>query len=134
MLTDKLELEAPPLAGEGVKYKTMPAVKIGLLAADHRAKGAGRRLVEWALEYVASELVDTIGVRFMTVDAFYDLDKDSAGVNYDASGFYGGIGFNFSNPDETLPPPDPYRTMYFDLKPLIEALRGDEGAEENAVE
>jgi GNAT superfamily N-acetyltransferase len=125
LLTDKLELEEPPLAGEGVKYRTMPAVKIGLLAADRRAKGAGRRMVEWALEYVATELVDRIGVRFMTVDAFYDLDADSAGLHYDASGFYTSIGFNFSNPDEPLPPPDPYRTMYFDLKPLIDVLRED---------
>jgi len=134
LLTDKLELEEPLLAGEGVKYRTMPAVKIGLLAADYRAKGAGRRLVEWALEYVASELVDRIGVRFVTVDAFYDLDSDNTGTHYDASGFYTSIGFNFSNPDEPLPPPDPYRTMYFDLKPLIEALRNEGEDEETRSE
>ena len=123
LLTDKLELEQPPLAGEGVQYRTMPAVKIGLLAADGRARGAGRRLVEWALEYAAVELVPRVGVRFMTVDAFYDLDADSVGVHYDASGFYTRLGFNFVNPDEALPPPQSYRTMYFDLKPLVEALR-----------
>lgn len=123
LLADKLELEQPPLAGEGVQYKTMPAVKIGLLAADGRARGAGRRLVEWALEYVAVELVDKVGVRFMTVDAFHDLDPDSEGVHYDASGFYASIGFNFVNPDEPLPPAQSYRTMYFDLKPLVDALR-----------
>ncbi|MGI4874075.1 MAG: hypothetical protein ACRYFX_23190 [Janthinobacterium lividum] len=126
LLTDKLELEEPPLAGEGVKYRTMPAVKIGLLAADGRARGAGRRLVEWALEYVATELTDRVGVRFMTVDAFYDLDPDSRGVHYDASGFYTSIGFSFVNPDEPMPPLQAYRTMYFDLKPLADALRGIE--------
>ncbi|MDO7877560.1 GNAT family N-acetyltransferase [Hymenobacter sp. ASUV-10] len=123
LLTDKLELEQPPLASEGVQYRTMPAVKIGLLAADGRARGAGRRLVEWALEYAAVELVPKVGVRFMTVDAFYDLDPDSAGVYYDASGFYARLGFNFVNPDEPLPPQQSYRTMYFDLKPLVEALQ-----------
>jgi len=122
LLADKLELEQPPLAGEGVQYRTLPAVKIGLLAADGRAKGAGRCLVEWALEYVATELVDKVGVRFMTVDAFYDLDPDSHGVHYDASGFYTRIGFNFVNAEEPLPPPQSYRTMYFDLKPLVDAL------------
>lgn len=126
LLTDKLELEEPPLASEGVKYRTMPAVKIGLLAADGRARGAGRRLVEWALEYVAAELTDRVGVRFMTVDAFYDLDPDSHGNHYDASGFYSSVGFNFVNPDELLPPPQAYRTMYFDLKPLADALRAVE--------
>jgi hypothetical protein len=49
-----------------VQYQTFPAVKIGLLAADRRAKGAGRRLVEWAIEYVVGELAPTIGVRFLT--------------------------------------------------------------------
>ncbi len=122
LLADKLELEQPPLAGEGVQYRTLPAVKIGLLAADGRARGAGRRLVEWALEYVATELVEKVGVRFITVDAFYDLDPDSHGVHYDASGFYARIGFNFVNPDEALPPAQSYRTMYFDLKPLVDAL------------
>lgn len=126
LLTDKLELEQPPLADEGVKYRTMPAVKIGLLAADGRAKGAGRRLVEWALEYVVTDLTDRVGVRFMTVDAFYDLDPDSQGAHYDASGFYRSIGFSFVNPDESLPPPQAYRTMYFDLKPLADALRAVE--------
>ena len=124
LLADKLELEQPPLAGEGVQYRTLPAVKIGLLAADGRAKGAGRRLVEWGLEYVATELVEKVGARFVTVDAFYDLDPDSHGVHYDASGFYARIGFNFVNPDEPLPPPQSYRTMYFDLKPLVDALGG----------
>lgn len=123
LLADKLELEQPPLASEGVQYRTMPAVKIGLLAADGRAKGAGRRLVEWALEYVAVELVEKVGVRSLTVDAFYDLDPDSTGAHYDASGFYASIGFSFVNPDEPLPPPQSYRTMNFDLKPLVDALR-----------
>lgn len=46
LLADKLSLEEAILLGEGIKYQTFPAVKIGLLAADSRAKGAGRSLVE----------------------------------------------------------------------------------------
>lgn len=117
LLTDMLRLEAPLLQAEGVKYKTLPAVKIGLLAADHRARGAGRRLVEWALEYAALELAPRVGLRFVTVDAFFDPDN-----GYDASGFYQKLGFRFANPHETLPPPQSYRTLYFDLKPLIDAF------------
>ena len=131
LLTDKLKREAdkPPLKGEGIKYASAPAIKIGLLAADKRAKGAGRRLVEWALEYVASELVSKVGVRFVTVDAFFDKDLDKNGLHYDASGFYEKIGFNFANPDEKLPPEDGYRTMYFDLKPLIELIEAEDNKE-----
>lgn len=40
-ITDKLELDQPILIDEGVQYQTFPAIKIGLLAADRRAKGAG---------------------------------------------------------------------------------------------
>jgi hypothetical protein len=52
LIADKLELDQPILIDEGVRYQTFPAIKIGLLAADKRAKGAGRRLVEWSIEYV----------------------------------------------------------------------------------
>ena len=62
LIADKLEIEQPILIDEGVQYQTFPAIKIGLLAADRRAKGVGRRLVEWAIEYVASEVAPTIGL------------------------------------------------------------------------
>jgi hypothetical protein len=39
---------------------------------------------------------------------------------YDASGFYQKFGFRFVNAEEVLPPSTPYRTMYLDLKPLID--------------
>ena len=70
LLTDKLELDEPVLLDEGVQYQSFPAIKIGLLAVDRRAKGAGRRLVEWAVEYVAAEISPTVGVRFMTLTHF----------------------------------------------------------------
>jgi GNAT superfamily N-acetyltransferase len=117
LLADKLEVDVQLLEQEGVRYQTFPAIKIGLLAADERAKGAGSRLVEWALEYVAIELAKTVGIRFMTVDALYDPDEEPP---YDASGFYQKFGFQFVNPDEAVPKAVPYRTMYFDLKPLID--------------
>lgn len=117
LLADKLEVDVQLLEQEGVRYQTFPAIKIGLLAADERAKGAGSRLVEWALEYVAIELANAVGIRFMTVDALYDPDEEPP---YDASGFYQKFGFQFVNPDETVPRVVPYRTMYFDLKPLID--------------
>ncbi len=118
LLADKLTVGDLLSASEDVPYRTLPAVKVGLLAADSRAKGAGRRLLEWALEYVATELSPAVGVRFVTVDALYDPDEP-----YDSSGFYLKLGFRFADPDESLPPAEPYRAMYFDLKPLIEALQ-----------
>jgi len=124
LLADKLELEQPPLEDEGIKYKTVPAIKIGWLAVDERTKGkfVGTRLVDWAIEYSADIVAKRMGVRFMTVDSFFDRDPDSNGKHYDASRFYKSMGFNFANPEETLPPVDGYRTMYLDLKPFIDAF------------
>jgi GNAT superfamily N-acetyltransferase len=113
---------------EGVKYRTFPAVKIGLLAVDRRTKRLGVRLMEWAIDYVITEVVPIIGVRFITVDALYDFDVDPA---YDASGFYEKLGFEFADPIESLPPVNPYRTMYLDLKPLMEALAIEESDEDH---
>jgi len=118
LLADKLSMGSPILMDELVNYSTFPAVKIGWLAADQRASKSGTRLVEWAIEYVSSDLSGKLGIRFLTVDALYDID-----ANYDASGFYEKIGFRFVDPEEELPPKDGYRSMYFDLKPMIDALR-----------
>ena len=49
----------------------------------------------------------------------YDADLTP---HYDASGFYEKFGFKFVNSGESLPPSNPYRTMYLDLKPLIDLL------------
>ncbi len=119
LLADRLEVDTRLLEDEDVQYKTFPAVKIGLLAADERARGAGTRLVEWALEYVATELVPLVGVRFVTVDALYDPDDDPA---YDTAPYYERFGFRLVNPDADLPPEQPYRTMYLDIKPFVDAL------------
>ena len=113
---------------EGVKYRTFPAVKIGLLAVDRRTKGLGTRLMDWAIDYVIAEVVPIIGVRFITVDALYDADVEPA---YDASGFYTKLGFEFAVPNDPSPPMNPYRTMYFDLKELIAAIVTEEMTEDN---
>jgi GNAT superfamily N-acetyltransferase len=118
-----LSSEDTLLLQEGVKYRTFPAVKIGLLAVDRRTKGLGVRFMEWAIDYVITEVVPIIGVRFITVDALYDFEVEPA---YDASGFYEKLGFEFADPMESLPPVNPYRTMYLDLKPLMEALAMEE--------
>jgi GNAT superfamily N-acetyltransferase len=129
LLADKLQVEDALLVQEGVKYRTFPAIKIGLLAVDRRAKGLGMRLMEWAIDYVIAEVVPAIGVRFITVDALYDSDVDPP---YDTSSFYAKLGFEFADPTELLPPTNPYRTMYLDLKPLIEVLAREE-LDENQV-
>lgn len=72
--------------------------------------------MEWAIEYIVQTLSPAVGVRFLTVDALYDPD-----TGYDSSGFYQKLGFRLVNPDESLPPLHGYRTMYFDLKPLIDS-------------
>ncbi|MBN3938397.1 MAG: GNAT family N-acetyltransferase [Nostoc sp.] len=123
LLADKLQVEDALLARESVKYRTFPAIKIGLLAVDRRTKGLGVRLVEWAIDYVITEVVPVVGVRFITVDALYDADVEPT---YDASGFYVKLGFEFADPTEPLPPINPYLTMYLDLKPLIEVLAIEE--------
>lgn len=121
LMADKLTMGTPILIDEDVRYTTFPAVKIGWLAADPRAKGSGRRLMDWALKYVISELVPRLGIRFITVDALFDADLPEK--PYDASGFYAKLGFRFTNPDELLPPVDGFRTMYFDLMPLIQQIK-----------
>lgn len=123
LLADKLQVEDALLARESVKYRTFPAIKIGLLAVDRRTKRLGVRLVEWAIDYVITEVVPVVGVRFITVDALYDADVEPT---YDASGFYVKLGFDFADPTEPLPPINPYRTMYLDLKQLIEVLATEE--------
>lgn len=117
LLADRIAFEHPLLTAESVKYRTFPAVKIGLLAVDERAKGLGTALVQWAFRYVAGEVCPRLGVRFVTVDALYDPDSD-----YDTSGFYARFGFTFSDGAGRRTEGQPFRAMYFDLKPILDAL------------
>jgi hypothetical protein len=61
LLADKLQVEDALLIQEDVKYRTFPAVKIGLLAVDRCTKGLGIRLMEWAIDYVITGVVPMIG-------------------------------------------------------------------------
>jgi GNAT superfamily N-acetyltransferase len=117
LMADKLMTEAPLLKNEGVGYITFPAIKIGWLAADKRAKRAGRRLLEWAIEYIITDLIYRVGIRFITVDALYDPD-----TNYDISSYYEEFGFKYVNPKEPLPPSGNFRTMYYDIKAVLDEL------------
>ena len=108
LLADRLAVEHPLLAGESVKYRTFPAVKIGLLAVDARAKGLGTTLVQWAFRYIAAELCPRLGVRFVTVDALFDPDSD-----YDTAGFYTRFGFTFADGEGRRVPGQPFRELYF---------------------
>ncbi len=117
LLADRLAVEAPLLAGESVRYRTFPAVKIGLLAVDERSKGFGTAMVRWAFAYVAGEICPRVGVRFMTVDALYDPDS-----HYDTAGFYSRFGFTFADGEGRRVEGYPFRAMYFDLKPLLDGL------------
>jgi hypothetical protein len=123
LLADKLTMDTPILIDEDVEYTTFPAVKIGWLAADKRAKGAGSALIDWVMTYVCLNVATNIGVRFITVDALYD---DEGEAIYDASHFYLRHGFRFAVPDEEMPPRDGFRSMYFDLKPMIEYLKAND--------
>lgn len=125
LLADKLQISGSKkeqkklFKKEDVKYASFPAVKIGLLAVDERTKGAGKALIEWAILHTAKEISPKVGVRFMTVDALYDSDDRP---HYDISPFYKKLGFMYANPKQRLPPKDGIRTMYFDLKEIIDKL------------
>jgi hypothetical protein len=67
-----------------------------------------------------------MGARFVTVDALYDPHPTDSHEPADATGFYAKLGFRFADPDEPFPPSQPHRTMYFDLKDLIEAMNTKE--------
>lgn len=117
LLADKLSTRRKLLKSDGVEHRTFPAVKIGLLAADKRASGAGKRLMEFTIWYVASVLSPTLGIRFLTVDAYYDPD-----TGYDISPFYVKLGFEYAHPKAKLPTRKPYRAMFMDLKLLLDSI------------
>jgi hypothetical protein len=102
-------------------FQTCPAIRISLLAADVQAKGAGKRLVLWALNDIVENIAPRIGARFVRVEAFYDVTETagkSTAKPYDSSGFYAKLGFRYSNPQQRLPPKESFRAMYLDLKRL----------------
>lgn len=117
LLADRLTTPQQRLLHEQIQYTTYPAVKIGLLAVDKRTQGVGTLLVEWSIEYVVTQIHPRVGVRFLTVDALYDPDD-----GYDTSSFYQKMGFQFADMHEAIPPATGYRTMFLDLKPLLDRI------------
>ncbi len=75
-------------------------------------------MLEWAIDYVTADLINRVGVRFVTVDALYDPD-----TGYDIAGYYARFGFKFVDPLEATPPSCNFRTMYFDIKVVVEELQ-----------
>jgi hypothetical protein len=108
MYADKLDTDVKLLNEEGVDRTTFPAVKIGLLAADERAKGAGKTLVVWAMQHIIETIRPELGVRFVTVDAHIDHD-----TGYDTAPYYRKFGFRLI--DQSDKGPKGYRAMYLDL-------------------
>lgn len=125
LLADKLAMKDPILLNEGVSRSTFPAIKIGWLAEDKRVKGIGGKLIKWAMEYVALNVSDRVGARFLTVDALYDADDNP---HYDMSAYYSRYDFEYADEEEELPPIDGFRSMYFDLMPLIIGLRDSDAS------
>lgn len=114
LLADRLSIERKKfLKTEGVKRDSFPAVKIGYLASDKRAQGAGSHLLEWSLSYIALTLSPAVGVRFVTVDALDDPD-----TGYSTVGYYEKYGFQVTSSRRT--PKRPSRSMFMDIKPLID--------------
>ena len=56
----------------------------------------------------------------VTVHARYDPDSD-----YDTAGFYSRFGFTFADGEGRRVEGQPFRAMYFDLKPILDALAAE---------
>lgn len=59
-----------------------------------------------------------VGIRFVTVDALYDPD-----TGYDTADYYRKFGFILADPHQSLPPQEPFRTMFLDIIPFVDALK-----------
>ena len=111
LLADKLDYVGL-LEDEGIHRGSFPAIKIGLLAADHRAKGAGTALVVWVFQHNIDDVRPRVGVRFVTVDAFCDPDSD-----YNTVPYYQRFGFRLI--DQSDDGHRGFRSMYLDLEAVV---------------
>jgi hypothetical protein len=102
-------------------FTIIPAVKLLVLARDGRAKGAGKALLTWVIDFIIREMVPDLGLRFITVDAYYEFDVHGK-LDYDSGPWYAEkFDFRYADPNERPHPDGEYRSMYLDLLPLIEA-------------
>ncbi|MFI5200958.1 MAG: hypothetical protein ACHQNE_01045 [Candidatus Kapaibacterium sp.] len=101
-------------------FAIIPAVKLMVLARDDRAKGAGKALLLWVIDFIIREIVPRLGVRFITVDAYYEFDAYGK-LAYDSGPWYADkFDFRYVDPNESPHPDGEYRSMYLDLLPLEE--------------
>ena len=104
-------------------FAILPAVKLMVLARDDRAKGAGKALLTWAIGFIIREIVLRLGVRFLTVDAYYEFDAHGK-LAYDSGPYYAEkFDFRYVDPNERPHSGGEYRSMYLDLLPLEEAMK-----------
>ncbi|HET6402682.1 MAG TPA: hypothetical protein VFH95_14960 [Candidatus Kapabacteria bacterium] len=104
-------------------FEIVPAVKLMVLARDSRATGAGKALLAWVIDYIIREIVPRLGVRFLTVDAYYEFDARGK-LDYDSGPYYAEqFDFRYVDPKERPHPDGEYRSMYLDLLPLEEAMK-----------
>ncbi len=101
-------------------FAIVPAVKLIVLARHDRAQGAGKALLTWVIDYIIREIVPRLGVRFITVDAYYEFN--SHGEIYDSGPYYASqFDFRYVNSKEEPSQGGEYRSMYLDLLPLIDS-------------
>ncbi len=109
VLTDAIRLEGSLkeyFREEGIKYKSLPALKIGRVCVSdgYRGRGIGTLMIEFAI-ILAERIGKEVGLRFITTDAKRHEDQKKDSVH-----FYKRLGFNMLKQREkgTLP-------MYKDL-------------------
>ena len=103
-------------------FEIVPAVKLMVFARDRRARGAGKALLAWVIDYIVQEIVPRLGVRFLTVDAYYEFDPQ--GKLYDTGPYYAEqFDFRFVDPTEKPCAGGEYRSMYLDLLPAIQSKK-----------
>ena len=109
VLADAINLHGPLkeyFRREGIKYKSLPALKIGRLCVSdgYLRRGVGTLMIQFAI-ILAQKLGKAIGLRFLTTDAKRNTDS-----RMDSMHFYRRLGFDTLKQREkgTLP-------MYKDL-------------------
>ncbi len=93
LLTDKLNLDSvlkTEMRKQLIRYKELPAIKIGRLCVDdkYQKMGIGSLMIKFAI-FIASELNQRVGCRFMTLDAKRDSDPKKDPIHF----YKGKLGF-----------------------------------------
>ncbi len=91
---------------KGIKYKSIPALKIGKLAVDNGflRKGIGSLMVAFAYDYADLISEQYAGCRFLTLDAKRNSDESKDSIH-----FYNKLKFNVLKEDKRT------TAMYLDL-------------------